>query len=368
MKKEDIIIGGYYGFGSIGDEAILDSILESIFLSDFSGKVYVINSKKERKGRVTKIRRLSVFRIIYTFLRCRIFVFGGGSLLQDATSKRSLYYYEALLLLARLCGCRICIFANGIGPVSQRRILKRILSFASTVSVRDPDSHKILNELSTDRNVLLSADPVFKRADVGIKKRPLACLAALSGQRYFAVSLRSCKRNGDIDLAAFCSALKELTDEGLVPIYVPMQRQYDLDICRRARLITGGVIADAGDFDDVLQIVSGAEFSVGMRLHFLIASAISGTPLLALSYDRKVRSAVEYLGLDTVVDAYSFSEKELFWGIQRARYGTDTETLKKRCVCLSSLAKEDSEGLGALLKYPAEAAEEKKERAEQVSG
>ena len=366
MKKEDMIIGGYYGFGSIGDEAILDSILESISLSGFSGKVYVINSRSKREGRVIKISRLSLLRLIYTFARSRIFIFGGGSLLQDSTSRRSLFYYEALLVLARALGCRIYIFANGIGPVSQRRALKKVISFAHLVSVRDPDSYEILKRLNADSNIILSADPVFKKYTAKYKKRPLACLSTLSGRRYFAISLRSCKRRDNIDLESLCAVVNELSAEGLVPLYVPMQREYDLDICRRARLITGGVIADAADMDDVMHILSGAELSIGMRLHFLIASAMVGTPLVALSYDRKVKSAVEYLGLDTAVDAFSFSKKELLAAVSTARSSFGRDALFSRCEYLATLSQKDGEHLSSLFVKCGE--EEEKERREQVSG
>ncbi|MBQ3527742.1 MAG: polysaccharide pyruvyl transferase family protein [Clostridia bacterium] len=367
-KKEGIVIGGYYGFGSIGDEAILDLILESVRETSFFETVYVISKRGGNGENAVEISRFSLLRIVYTFIKCRVFIFGGGSLLQDSTSKRSLWYYEALLLLAKVCGCKIYIFANGIGPVSQRRALKKLLSFADRVSVRDPESYEILKSLEMDVEVDLRADPVFKRAKGDYKKRPLACLCALSGKRYFAVSLRSCKRKGDIDLIALCTVISRIREEGLVPLYVPMQREYDLDICRRARLMTGGVIADARDIDDVMQVLSGAEFSIGMRLHFLIASAIVKTPLLALSYDRKVKSAALYLGLDFVADAFDFSAEELYSLLSKARAKADMNELFEKVAELCALGEEDLRSLSSFVRAEAGEAEKKQERAEQVSG
>ncbi|MBR2432043.1 MAG: polysaccharide pyruvyl transferase family protein, partial [Clostridia bacterium] len=158
LKKEGIVIGGYYGFGSIGDEAILDLILESVRETSFFETVYVISKRGGKRGNAWEISRFSLLRLVYTFIKCRVFIFGGGSLLQDSTSKRSLWYYEALLLIAKVCGCKTYIFANGIGPVSQRRALKKLLSFADRVSVRDPDSYEILKSLEMDVEVDLRAD------------------------------------------------------------------------------------------------------------------------------------------------------------------------------------------------------------------
>lgn len=42
---------------------------------------------------------------------------GGGSLLQDTTSTRSLFYYLSVIRCAELLGKPVMLYANGIGPV-----------------------------------------------------------------------------------------------------------------------------------------------------------------------------------------------------------------------------------------------------------
>ena len=50
----------------------------------------------------------------------RALVFGGGNLLQDATSRRSLVYYLALLRKGKQRGCRTLLHGAGLGPLSPR--------------------------------------------------------------------------------------------------------------------------------------------------------------------------------------------------------------------------------------------------------
>ena len=62
--------------------------------------------------------------------------------------------------------------------------------------------------------------------------------------------------------------------------------------------------AAAGDFDRLPRIInalSSAELVVGMRLHALILAAGAGVPSLALSYDPKVRSFMQFSGQEDAV-------------------------------------------------------------------
>ncbi len=372
-KGPKVVIGGYYGYGSIGDEAMLSAIISQIEKTAPDTRVFVINRDRYLEKRTgplipVAIARRDVFSLLYDLLTADIFVFGGGSLLQDSTSSKSLFYYKTLLRLAALLGCRIYIYANGIGPLSQKKKLRGILEKAERISLREKASFDECRRIlkSEGEGLFLSADPVFLDYPPKVKERPLSCLRSLGGKRYFAVSLRECRGERQVDLLCVAAAVNRIRAEGAIPVFVPMQREYDLEICRRAAHLTEGAVADCRNMEDVLHLVSGAEFCIGMRLHFLLAAVMAGVACVALSYDCKVRSTMEYLGVFGTLDAFSFSENDLYYAVFAARHCTDREKLSERSRQMSDLARED---ISLLLEMIAEKNEEKKEeRAEQVSG
>ncbi|MFR6187275.1 MAG: polysaccharide pyruvyl transferase family protein [Lawsonibacter sp.] len=73
--------------------------------------------------------------------RCDALLSGGGSLLQDRTSTRSLLYYLSIIQrCAELLGKPVMLYANGIGPVqkpSNRRRVRRAVERAALVTLRD---------------------------------------------------------------------------------------------------------------------------------------------------------------------------------------------------------------------------------------
>lgn len=72
--------------------------------------------------------------------RCDALLSGGGSLLQDRTSTRSLLYYLAIIRAAELFHKPVMLYANGIGPVrkpANRRRVRRAVERAALVTLRD---------------------------------------------------------------------------------------------------------------------------------------------------------------------------------------------------------------------------------------
>ncbi|HCX62322.1 MAG TPA: polysaccharide pyruvyl transferase CsaB, partial [Clostridiales bacterium] len=103
MKK--ILLAGYYGFGNLGDEAILEMALKQILEITDRKNIIVLSGNKEitsKKYNIATIDRYNVLSIIFKLKSTDAIVFGGGSLLQDITSKRSIYYYLFLIRLAKL--------------------------------------------------------------------------------------------------------------------------------------------------------------------------------------------------------------------------------------------------------------------------
>jgi tripartite ATP-independent transporter DctM subunit len=62
---------------------------------------------------------MSPLAIARAVRRCDMLISGGGSLLQDVTSSKSLHYYLAIIRFAQLLGKKVFIYSQGIGPIEK---------------------------------------------------------------------------------------------------------------------------------------------------------------------------------------------------------------------------------------------------------
>ena len=100
MGGRKFIISGYYGFSNAGDEAMLSAMIHSIKEADPAASITVISGHPEATARTfgtPAIHRFSPFALLRGILRSDIVISGGGSLLQDVTSRRSIYYYLSIM-------------------------------------------------------------------------------------------------------------------------------------------------------------------------------------------------------------------------------------------------------------------------------
>ena len=91
----NVVVSGYYGSKNAGDEAMLAAMIE--VLSDLEPKlnITVISANpedtKKRHG-VHAISWIDLGAIVSALRKADLMISGGGSLLQNVTSGRSLYY------------------------------------------------------------------------------------------------------------------------------------------------------------------------------------------------------------------------------------------------------------------------------------
>ena len=96
-----ILISGYYGFANAGDEAMLTAIIESLRQVEKNVELTVLSGNPEdtaAKHQVCSVYRFNPLGIIRAMKDSELIISGGGSLLQDVTSKRSLLYYLLSLI------------------------------------------------------------------------------------------------------------------------------------------------------------------------------------------------------------------------------------------------------------------------------
>ncbi|GFI55514.1 hypothetical protein IMSAG013_00559 [Clostridiales bacterium] len=348
-KRDDVVISGYYGYGSLGDEAVLEQIIASLQKNMPDCRIGVLSAHRRRQDKtqgVHRIPRANPLAVLWALLRCRLLISGGGSLLQDTTSKRSLFYYTAIIRAAHFLGARVFIYANGIGPLSDSKRAGTALRCAHAISVRDLDSfYAVLAMGIAPEKVTLSADPIFLlRPDIS------GMHSLLYGSKYFVVSLRTCC-NGEIEENILANACKRLKETGLEAVFVSMQDSFDRDLCMRVCRACGGVMAEKMTASAFAKLLSGAQFVISMRLHCILMAALSGTPAVALSYDCKIDSAMEYLEESTTLDAFFFTERMLLEACRRAsvRGNIGREQLRARAEVLSCLAQKDAYMAAGLL-------------------
>ena len=132
-----VVMSGYYGFNNTGDEAIMLSMHKNIQQMGDNYHITVLSNKpeetKEKYG-IEAVYRFGVRDVFHAIRKCDVLLSGGGSLLQDSTSTRSLMYYLSITAMAKMMRKKVMLYANGIGPVSgkrNRRLVKQVVNKAA---------------------------------------------------------------------------------------------------------------------------------------------------------------------------------------------------------------------------------------------
>ncbi|MCI9430950.1 MAG: polysaccharide pyruvyl transferase CsaB [Oscillospiraceae bacterium] len=300
----NILISGYYGFNNIGDESILRTVIDNLREKLPDVEITVLSqspAQTAEKYGVKAARRMNLWDILRSVRRCDMLLSGGGSLLQDATSSRSILYYLFLLRLAQLLGKRTFIYSQGIGPISggrNRRYTAYVLSRADGIVVRDGKSRDLLLELGVPGGLIhVTADPVLRVRAPGpeLGRNILAEEGCPRREDRLTVgwAVKSRKPNKDF-LREVEKCILWLREEyGADSVLIPFFHDEDVGICQTvaARLDgQAGCLRKKHLSEETLSIIGCMDVLVGVRLHSLIYAAVMGTPMIGISYDPKVES------------------------------------------------------------------------------
>ena len=293
MAKMRVLLSGYYGKGNGGDEALLATLLQMLPL-DVTPVVLSGNPEEtHRHYGVECYNRMDFFSVFKALRSCDAFVWGGGSLIQDATSIISPFYYGGLMALAQVMGLKTVAWGQGIGPLlrSQTRFLaQRNFAGCTQVSVRDVASSRLLSDWSIPH--ILAPDPVW-----ALESKPVPELVDLAKPR-IAVTLRNHPQLTEHRLTNLIQALVNLQKETQAFILLlPFQKSEDLGIAEKIHTQLQDVsrVICSEDPQILKGVFRGVEMSIGMRLHSLIMAASEGSRCFALSYDPKVNHLMEDL-------------------------------------------------------------------------
>ncbi|HLJ55419.1 MAG TPA: polysaccharide pyruvyl transferase CsaB [Chthonomonadaceae bacterium] len=304
-------MSGYYGCGNAGDEAVLSGIAgafrqvagDSARLLPLSQDPAATRTLHGLDARYRMDRRI----VKATLAEADLLISGGGSLLQDTSSVRSLIYYLWIVRMALRMGKPVMFYAQGMGPFNKaisRWLVRRIASRVSYITVRDEESASLLRTIGvTGPPIEVTADPAFAlrqapRAEVDACWRGAEQPA--SGRPKIGVALRPWGGRPEAQ-AAECArlvwALNVVADVVMLPMQLPGDAVFSEDVARRAGL-TLPVLKEPASPAALLGLVGDMDAVVAMRLHALIFAARMAVPPFALTYDPKVDSLMRVLGLD----------------------------------------------------------------------
>lgn len=310
LRPLDYMISGYYGRNNFGDNLTLNRLMEH--LKDYRGTVLTCDfSNTDVPAGVHLIHRFDLLKIRKAMKRTKVFLFGSGSILQDATSSRSLFYYYFIMKMALHYHCKTMLYANGIGPINHpknRKNIARILKRIDLLTIRDQDSIDLLHQLQPDQTAHLTQDDAFSYNIDSVQSIPLGENA--KGRTVVGVNFKF-SDSEDPKIRQIAEALKELSARhNLYYLLIPYHLSQDLAPMRELLHLLGDcaeLSTASYDPDMLIRYAANCKFQIVERLHGQIVSSMLGQPFLPIDYDPKTKS----FAMQTKMDRYLLNHNTL---------------------------------------------------------
>ena len=311
-QRSGILVCGAYGRGNAGDDAILEAIVTELRQIDCDAPVWVLSRRPKHTRltyRVNSIYAFSPLRWLCRMRHTQLYINGGGSLMQDVTSSRSLWFYLFTIWCAKRLGNKVMMYGCGIGPVqrpSNRKLTSRILqNSVDAITLRDAHSKSELDDMGvTNPEIILSADPtvILPPAAPEVIDGLMESHGLDPHGRYLGLALRSWR--GYPAKAHLFGALADLAWEkyGLTPVFLSIEPKLDVPAAQLAaahiKKAPYHIIDYSGPSAHTIGLFSRMQAVVSMRLHALVFAAGQHVPVVGVVYDQKVSSFLSYIGQD----------------------------------------------------------------------
>lgn len=287
------VISGYIGFDNFGDEAIC-GVLTKYLRDNNAEKVTVISLDPEKTSRQYWVHSCKMLDFIKPIKEADVLISGGGSLLQDVTSLKSLLYYLAVIMTALALNKKVIIFAQGFTPFRTKIgefFTKFVLKRCHLVTVRDKASQKFLEDMGIKSELIY--DPVYeidtphieRKNGVGIQLRKSKYL---TDEFMYFLATEIASRFKDKEIKLF--SLQDTADLRVVEHFASM-------------LAGKGIIARIYmnmSVSETIEELSKLEYLIGMRFHANLIAAKAGVKVLGINYDIKVKNLAESVGFPII--------------------------------------------------------------------
>jgi polysaccharide pyruvyl transferase CsaB len=297
------LLSGYYGFGNLGDEALLSVIVSQLRTRYPYADIDVLSANAPQTAhelRVHSTPRWDAKAVRSAIARADVVLSGGGGLLQNSTSLRSLVYYAGILRAAVNAGRKTMIFAQSIGPLDfwGRTVVKECCKNVNAATVRDERSLQLLKSVLPGVAVERTADPVFLYE---APEEQVDLTAEGLGPQSDPVVIVSVRKSSGLKdrLDVIARAVDRLASAHDARVaFLPLGGASDAEVSTMVirKCKTAPVLLPECTLDRAANIIRGAKAVIGMRLHALIFAAHYGVPFLAIPYDPKVSALCEDLG------------------------------------------------------------------------
>ncbi|MED5017047.1 polysaccharide pyruvyl transferase CsaB [Paenibacillus chibensis] len=314
--QKTIVISGYYGFKNSGDEAVLQSILTALEEQGRQAGIQVnpvvLSIDPEWTAStygVQAVHRMKLGEVRQALKNSSGLISGGGSLLQDATSPKTIPYYLGVIKLAQWLNKPVFIYSQGIGPVNRKLfypLIKNAFKKCEYISVRDMQSSELLQSMGlAGSRVQVVPDPVMGLTpetgagvtadDLSEPKLPVIGISV----RYWDAERRELKGIAE-GLRALCG--KQAVHLRFLPFYFPGDEKASQEIIEQLGDVTSGgsrisVCREAVHPRQMLAEVGRCDLVIGMRLHSLIYAANRSVPMIGISYDPKIDQFLKRLDI-----------------------------------------------------------------------
>lgn len=283
------VVSGYIGFDNFGDEAIA-GILCSYLKELGAEKITLISSNPQKTSGLYGVDSCGMLKFFKPIMNSDVLISGGGSLLQDVTSLKSLIYYLLVIYTALFFRKKVIIFAQGftpfrttLGEILTQAVLKR----CDKISVRDKKSQELLANLGIKSE--LTSDPVFgvnipscNKSGIGVQLRSFSGLT----DEFLEKLVQKIKTKFPNETVKLIS-LQDSSDKTILEKFSQLCERNGV----KTEILSGLTVQDA-----ILEI-SKLEYLVSMRFHSSLVGAKAGVKVLALNYDIKVETLAKNVGL-----------------------------------------------------------------------